>query len=378
MKKLILSFFTFIFFSLTFISQNLSTDSTGSFTYNPASPLNNQPIEVYYHIPSGDISTMPILFSFHGASRNASDYRDFWINMANENSFIVIAPEFSSEHYPELGDDYLMGNVYIDGDNPTTESRNPENEWTFSVIEPLFDLIVSDIGGTQTQYKAWGHSGGAQFLHRLLMFMPDSRIDVAVCSNAGWYTVPEFGISFPYGIDNCEIFVSNLINIFSNKLIVHLGEDDTNPNASGLRHNTILDNQQGLNRFVRGNYFFNYSMSVANEISTPFAWELHTVSDVGHNAQQMANNALDHLLVENLNINHSTYYKFQVFPNPTSDYINIVASTELEAIVFDFLGKELMRENIIGKLDISDLEKGIYIISLNDGINTSTFKILKN
>ena len=78
--------------------------------------------------------------------------------MANENSFIVIAPEFSSEHYPELGDDYLMGNVYIDGDNPTTESRNPENEWTFSVIEPLFDLMNpyqtrSDSSELRTTYQ---------------------------------------------------------------------------------------------------------------------------------------------------------------------------------------------------------------------------------
>lgn len=371
-------FYVLIFFCLNFYSQNLTPNSTGSFIFTPANPLHEQPVKVYYHIPSGDISTMPILFSFHGASRNADDYRDFWINMADENSFIVIAPKFSSEYYPELGDDYLMGNVYIDGDNPTTESRNPENEWTFSVIEPLFDYIVNDIGGTQTQYKAWGHSGGAQFLHRLIMFLPNIRINKAVCSNAGWYTVPEFGISFPYGLDGSEIYESNLINIFSHNLIVHLGENDNDPNSPGLRHNTILDNQQGLNRFVRGNYFFNFSMSAADDLNTSFDWELHTVADVGHNAQQMANNALDYLLDVNLNMNNSDYSDFQVFPTASSNYIYLNNNEKLKAIVFDFSGKVVINEFVLNKLDISHLEKGTYILNLGNGINTSSHKIIKN
>ena len=52
--------------------------------------------------------------------------------------------------------------------------------------------------------------------------------------------------------------------------------------------------------------------------------------------------------------------------------------SELEAVVFDLLGKELIREKITGRLDISCLEKGTYIINLTDGVNTSSHKILKN
>ena len=96
---------------------------------------------------------MPILFSFHGASRNADDYRDFWINMANENEFMVFAPEFSSSNYPGLGDNYLMGNVFEDGDNPEAGELNSPNHWTFSVIEPLFEYIKLDISGTQCCYE---------------------------------------------------------------------------------------------------------------------------------------------------------------------------------------------------------------------------------
>ncbi|NBC59016.1 MAG: T9SS type A sorting domain-containing protein [Bacteroidetes bacterium] len=101
-------------------AQNLSANSTGSIVFSPSDPLSNQPIEVFYHIPDGDISSMPIVFSFHGANRDANNYRDDWINMAKANNFMVFAPEFTSQNYPGLGDNYLMGNIFDDGDNPNS------------------------------------------------------------------------------------------------------------------------------------------------------------------------------------------------------------------------------------------------------------------
>ena len=71
----------------------------------------------------------------------------------------------------------------------------------------------------------------------------------------------------------------------------------------------------------------------------------------------------------------SLYIKLS--PNPSSKYINVNIDSAIEAVVTDLLGKELLRENIIGRLDISSLEKGTYILNLTDGINTSTHKIIK-
>ena len=76
--------------------------------------------------------------------------------------------------------------------------------------------------------------------------------------------------------------------------------------------------------------------------------------------------------IEEQNIN-----RIKIYPNPTSDYIFLVNNDELEAIVFDLLGKELIRENISSRLDIRTLEKGTYILNLKDGVNTSTHKIIK-
>ena len=133
-------------------TQNLSANTTGSFTYIHEVPLNNKNIRVFYHIPNGDISKMPILFSFHGANRNAEDYRDYWVSMANANGFMVFSPEFSSSNFSG-GDAYNLANIFDDGDNPSPQTFNPQNEWTFSIIDPLFEYIKSDLENKLIKYS---------------------------------------------------------------------------------------------------------------------------------------------------------------------------------------------------------------------------------
>ena len=77
------------------------------------------------------------------------------------------------------------------------------------------------------------------------------------------------------------------------------------------------------------------------------------------------------------NNNYNVFNSIDLFPNPFSDYISISIDSELEAVLFDLLGKELIRENVNGKLDIRSLDRGTYILKLSNGITTSTHKIIK-
>ena len=74
----------------------------------------------------------------------------------------------------------------------------------------------------------------------------------------------------------------------------------------------------------------------------------------------------------------STLENITIYPNPSSAFINIKSNIELEASVFDVTGKLIMSEYFTAKLDISQLEKGTYILNLSDGVNTSTHKIIKD
>ncbi len=312
---------------------------------------------------------MPILMSFHGDDRNAAEYRDYWISMANSNNFMVFAPEFSEDNFPG-GDAYNLANIFDDGDNPSLQSFNSSNEWTFSVLDPLFEHIKLSVSGTQIKYNAWGHSAGAQFLQRFVLYQPNSKLDIAVCSNAGWYTVPELEIDFPYGLEKSQLSINTIKTAFSKKVIIHLGLNDTNPNSTGLRHNTIVDNQQGLNRLVRGRYFFTTSQATAQEMDVPFNWEKDEVANIGHEGQLMANDALKHVLKSTLSTKEINLEKqFLVYPNPSGNKLffdnSIIKSTKI--VVYSVSGKQLMSVNLNSfmsnqEIDISSFSPGIYFI----------------
>jgi len=80
-----------------------------------------------------------------------------------------------------------------------------------------------------------------------------------------------------------------------------------------------------------------------------------------------------------LSIGEENRLNVSIYPNPSTDFIYIKGlDKEFDASVTDLLGKQLLREYITDKLDISCLEKGTYIINLTDGINTSSHKVIKN
>ena len=82
--------------------------------------------------------------------------------MANDNSFMVFAPEFNSLDFPS-GDMYNLANIFEDGDNPSTDTLNSSDRWTFSIIDQLFDFIKSETSSNEASYNAWGHSGSPIF-----------------------------------------------------------------------------------------------------------------------------------------------------------------------------------------------------------------------
>lgn len=80
-----------------------------------------------------------------------------------------------------------------------------------------------------------------------------------------------------------------------------------------------------------------------------------------------------------MSIDYDLLENITIYPNPSTDFVYINGTDkELVAIVIDLLGKQVLREYVNEKLDISCLEKGTYIINFTDGVNTSSHKIIKN
>jgi len=282
-----------VFFGLQSFGQSLPT-GTGVFTYNGYGPLRSKPIKVFYRIPT-DVSqaTMPVLMVLHGEDRTAIDYLNDWISAANQYHFMVIAPEFPDSSYTG-GDGYNLANMFINGDSPSTATQNPDSVWTFSILDPLFNYIKQRTQTSYSKYVAFGHSAGSQLLHKFVMYKPNSLCAKAICANAGWYTLANNRVTFPYGTNRSPSSQQLLTAAFAQPLTVQLGAQDNDPNSAGLRHNTTVD-QQGLNRLARGRYYYANASAQAITYGVPFNWNIVEESGIGHDHTGMARRAIPYV-----------------------------------------------------------------------------------
>lgn len=259
---------------------SLAFTGTGSMTFTSYLPLESKPVNIYFHVPEAAHSNSPILFALHGNGRDAKASRDWLIDEADALRFIVIAPEFSSEYYGG-SDVYHMGNIFEDGDRPSTETLNPEEEWTFSIIEPMFSWVRDLLKSKENTYDLFGHSAGGQFAHRFFLFKSENKANRVVAGAPGWYTMPDTAVDFPYGFGKSPALSTAPKDIFERKLIVIVGQEDTDPNSAGLRHNSIID-KRGFNRFDRANYFMMRSEEIAGSYEVGFDWKYYPVPNVAH------------------------------------------------------------------------------------------------
>lgn len=297
MKSCVLSFvFLVIFLSAcdkneTDFPEEKQVTGTGSYTFSSYEPFSTRPINCYYHIPENIEKGSPVLVVLHGAGRDASNMRDYLIERADQLNFIVLAPEFSEVYFPG-SDAYNLGNIFEDGDHPSEGTLNPEEEWTFSVIDPIFDDFKNRVGNTSSAYDVFGHSAGSQILHRFLIFNPEAQFNRVVCAAAGWYNMPDSGIEFPYGLDKSPAKNADLSPVFGKEVFVIVGSDDVDPNSAGLRHTPEAD-AQGLNRLERAQYFYNESRNIADGLGVSINWSYHLVPNTGHDGESNVNFAAD-------------------------------------------------------------------------------------
>lgn len=238
-------------------------------------------IEVRLFVPDEVRDDAPVVIVMHGASRDAPRYFDDWSRAAGEHGFVVAVPHFTAADFAGSAR-FNLGNVF----DAESGARLPEKHWTFSAIEPLFDDIVARTGSTRAGYTLYGHSAGSQFAHRFLYFVADNRVERALLANAGWYTMPDAGIDFPYGLRDTGIGEADLRRVFAGDVILLLGDSDVDANGYNLRKTPEAE-LQGEHRFARGQTFYRVARSRAQLLDTGFAWRIAFVPGAAHSNAAM-------------------------------------------------------------------------------------------
>ncbi len=184
------------------------------------------------------------LVALHGISRNGREQVELLAPRAEALGRIVIAPHFPAEHWKVF--------------QRITNLHRPDLA--------LLDFLgrVRDNGLADTRhFDLAGYSGGAQLAHRFAMLFPH-KIRKLSLSAAGWYSMPDGSIDYPYGlaskpggkVDWGPQMFRSLPDYLRLTISIFVGEHDDQQDAA-LRRNDLLERTQGATRLERAERYHN-------------------------------------------------------------------------------------------------------------------------
>ena len=221
----------------------------------------------------------PLLVVFHGVKRNAEDYRNYAIHMAEKFRAIVVTPEFDSVRFSSAR--YQRGGVVRD------KKAAPREEWTYAMIPGIVEFIRGKEGKKDLPYYLIGHSAGGQFLVRMAAFLPgDARRIVA--ANPGSDLFPTRDQPFGYGFGGLpeELSSTSVLRAYlAAPLTLYLGTDDIYPRPSFDDSPDAM--AQGRHRLERGRNCFAFAKALAEKNGWPFGWRKVETPGIGHDAAFM-------------------------------------------------------------------------------------------
>jgi poly(3-hydroxybutyrate) depolymerase len=223
----------------------------------------------------------PVLFVHHGVQRNGGDYRDFWLPLVDEAGILVVAPEFSHANFPG-SHWYNYGNIV------SREGRqNPRAQWTYGIEETVYGVLQAQGLAARPRYGAFGHSAGAQFVHRMVSLGFRDRLCVAVSANAGSYAMPTLDVEFPFGLGGTGLDEAALRALLGFRLTVMAGTDDVdNTNENFPKEKQAM--AQGDTRYARAHAYVAMARAQAERLGARCTWTIIDVPGVGHDGRRMS------------------------------------------------------------------------------------------
>jgi len=222
----------------------------------------------------------PLFVIFHGAARNAEDYRNFAITLAERFRALVVAPRFDKERFPP--ERYQRGGLV----NQEGKVQPPER-WTYVAVPQLVARIRADEGRPQLPYYLIGHSAGGQFLVRLAAFLPTEAARI-VAANPGSLLFPTRERDFGYGFGALppELGSDDVVRRYlAAPLTLYLGTGDTLVESNLDQSPAAM--LQGGNRLERGRACFAFAAELARSRGWTFGWRKVETPGIGHDAAEI-------------------------------------------------------------------------------------------
>lgn len=223
-------------------------------------------IPVWYYKPQNISQNAPVIFLTHGSDRDARYYRDNRIRYANDYQFILVAPEFDRAQFTDH--EYFRGNVFK---KPKGTMRN-QNEWTFTVLDRIFEHIQNIGNPGSKYYYIFGNTGSAHFPLRMTMLYPYSKARFIAIANPLYSPEYDQDTSFPNSLKNARLGNQHLQSVFQKNILVLAGSRGRNYKVEDRK-----DKTQGKYLYDRSLYFYENAKKKSSEIKSPFYWKFKEV-----------------------------------------------------------------------------------------------------
>ena len=222
----------------------------------------------------------PMLWIFHGRARDPEHYRDAAEEVARHCKGLVLAPLFDEKQFP--GDKYMHGNVMAEG------KALPESEWTFILVPKMIEEVRKMEDRPNMPYYLFGHSGGGQFVMRLMAFVELGPVE-AVAANPGSLLFPTTDLPYPYGFGLLPDSLGGKERIktyLAARLTLYSGTADTDRNHPKLDRSPEAE-KQGPHRLARARNAFSLARKVARAEGCKCEWRHVEAPGVGHDGPRM-------------------------------------------------------------------------------------------
>ncbi len=240
-----------------------------------------RPLAINCYRPAAHGPDDEVVFVQHGMLRNGDDYRDFWIEAAEQHNLLIIAPTFGNEHYPKA-EGYNNG-LIVGEDGAIAQS----DDWLYAVPARVLAALRKAGVTRRDKVRLFGHSAGGQFVHRLLATQAETPFEIAFAANSGWYTLPTLERRFPEGLGGLGLGEAELAHWLAWPMVIFAGDQDivtSDPNLPAQAEALA----QGPMRYARAHFMLDFAKAEAARRGLACNWSLITVPGIGHDGAAMS------------------------------------------------------------------------------------------
>jgi pimeloyl-ACP methyl ester carboxylesterase len=201
-------------------------------------------------------------------SRNAEEHLELFKSHAEHYGALLAAPVFAADRFRDF---QRLGR----------KGRGPRAD--LALIR-LLNALSRATGWDTSKVDMFGFSGGAQFAHRFALAHPQ-RVRRLVLGAAGWYTMPDDSLAYPYGTADASGLDAVRLNMLAAArlpTLVLVGERDNRDDDEELNRSEIVCGSQGDTRLQRAQAWTRAMSAFAADRGEPAASALVTLPGVDH------------------------------------------------------------------------------------------------